>query len=77
MPSFINGAITNYSIYILKGLKLKNLQLWLDNIVSVSFYFFLLLKLEIMAKILSLMCGGAGEHHQGELETLTEITEPI
>ena len=22
-------------------------------------------------------CGGAGEHHQGELETLTELTEPI
>ena len=22
-------------------------------------------------------CGGAGEHHQGELETLTELTELI
>jgi len=22
-------------------------------------------------------CGGAGEHHRGELETLTELTEPI
>ena len=23
------------------------------------------------------ICGGAGEHHQGELETLTELTELI
>ena len=23
------------------------------------------------------MCGGAVEHHRGELETLTELTEPI